>query len=252
MLVLGVESATDTAGVALADADGVIASATSARARRHCESIAPAVDFVCARAGVTPAQFDAVAVDVGPGMFTGLRVGVATAKGLGFALGVPVVEMTSLELLAMDMSCRATDVTEPGRALLLPVVDARRGQLFAARFRPGDVGDGAGAAPEPVGEDRLVAPEQLVVEVRALVADGMHVLCAGDGARRYAEDLHGAGARLMAGVVAPDPAILATVGLARAAAGGGLDAAEVAARYLRPADVRINWETRFGTRSVAQ
>lgn len=245
MLVLGVESATDTAGVAIADEAGVLASATTTRGRRHGESIAPAIEFVCARAGVVPGQLDAVAVDVGPGLFTGLRVGVATAKGLGFALGVPVVEMTSLELLALDMARRCADTADRSRTVLLPVVDARRGQLFAARFRLGD-----DPPLEQVGEDRLVEPDQLVAEAGTIVAEGGEVFCAGDGAWRYGESLRGAGARLLRGVVAPDPAILASVGLVRAAAGVGRDAVKVTARYLRRADVRINWETRFGRRSA--
>lgn len=245
MLVLGVESATDTAGVALADDSGVLASATAARGRRHGESIAPAVEFVCARAGVALGQLDAVAVDVGPGLFTGLRVGVATAKGLGFALGLPVVEMTSLELIGLDMSRRCAVVTDLAQVALLPVVDARRGQLFVAQFRLGD-----DASLEQSGEDRLVDPEHLVAEVSRLVAEGRRVVCGGDGARRYGESLQGAGAWLLPDVVSPDAAILAAVGLARAANGAGRDAVKVAARYLRPADVRINWETRFGRRSV--
>jgi tRNA threonylcarbamoyladenosine biosynthesis protein TsaB len=241
VLVLGVESATDTAGAALADDAGVLASATASRGRRHGESIAPAIAFVCARAGVAPAQIDAVAVDVGPGLFTGLRVGIATAKGLGFALGIPVVEMTSLELLALDMARRTADVSDREAATLLPVVDARRGQLFAARFAVGD-----DSMPEEVVGDRLVDPDELVVDVEKLVGGGRLVLCAGDGALRHAERLRAAGAHLLPGVVAPDPAILAAVGRSRASAGGGRDAAKVAARYLRPPDVRINWETRFG------
>jgi tRNA threonylcarbamoyladenosine biosynthesis protein TsaB len=246
MLVLGVESATDTAGVALADDAGVLASASATRGRRHGESIAPAIEFVCARAGVVPAQLDAVAVDVGPGLFTGLRVGVATAKGLGFALGIPVVEMTSLELLALDMARWCIDDGDPPGTVLVPVVDARRGQLFAARFTLGDE-----AVPEQSGEDRLVDPEELVAEVAGIVGGARRVLCAGDGARRHGERLQDAGARLLEGVVAPDPAILAVVGLARARSGAGRDAAKVTARYLRPPDVRIKWETRFGPRPVA-
>lgn len=244
MLVLGVESATDLAGVALADDGGVLAAVSFARGRRHGENIAPAIEFVCARVGVGPRDLGAIAVDVGPGLFTGLRVGVATAKGLGFALGVPVVEMSSLELLAIDMAGRIR--TEPLPApLLLPVVDARRGQLFAARFRPG--GD---AGPDQLGEDRLADPGELAQEVGALVSSGERVVCAGDGARRFAEALTDAGAELLAGVTAPDPALLAVAGRGRAVAGAGRDPAKVTARYLRPADVRINWETRFGPRAA--
>ena len=246
MLVLGVESATDMAGVALADDTGVLAEVSLARGRRHGESIAPAIEFVCARVGVALRQIDAVAADVGPGLFTGLRVGVATAKGIGFALDIPVVELSSLELLAIDMGRRlGAGSARPCR--LVPVVDARRGQLFAAEFRPAPAGE---AGLEQTGEDHLADPDALAGEVRSLVSTGERVVCAGDGARRYAELLTSAGAELVPGVVSPDPGILATVGRARVAAGSGRDASKVAARYLRPADVRINWETRFGPRPV--
>lgn len=245
MLVLGVESATDTSGVALADEDGVLAAVAVARGRRHGESVAPAIEFVCARAGVALGELGAVAVDVGPGLYTGLRVGVATAKGLGFALGIPVVEMGSLELLAIDMAGRV-GARADAPSHLVPVVDARRGQLFTCSFRPG-----SDTGVEPTGPERLVDPAELVAEVGALVASGARVVCGGDGARRYAGPLAGAGVELLPAVVAPDPGILASVGRARAASGAGRDAAKVTARYLRPADVRIKWETRFGPRTAA-
>ncbi|MHB8329395.1 MAG: tRNA (adenosine(37)-N6)-threonylcarbamoyltransferase complex dimerization subunit type 1 TsaB, partial [Acidimicrobiales bacterium] len=69
------ESATELAGVALADHAGVLATVTASRRRRHCETIAPSVQFACRQAEVSLSDIDAVAVDVGPGLFTGLRVG---------------------------------------------------------------------------------------------------------------------------------------------------------------------------------
>ena len=100
MIVLGIESATESVGVALAASDGVLASVEVARGRRHAESIVPCVQFVCERADIELSEVGAIAVDVGPGLFTGMRVGIATAKSLAMALNIPMVPMTSLEVLA--------------------------------------------------------------------------------------------------------------------------------------------------------
>ncbi len=247
MLVLALESATELSAVAVADRSGVLAVSAPERGRRHGESMAPAIESVCAAAGVTLRQLDALVVDVGPGLFTGLRVGVSTAKALGFALDIAVVEVGSLELLALGAArtwAAGAGVEPP---LLVPVVDARRGQVFSARFGP--------ARPrgpehiERVDQDRLFDPEELAGELTALVEEGCACLCLGDGAVRYRELLAGAGAEIAPGELHdPDVAVLAGTGLARAEAAGGRPAAEVTARYLRPADVRINWEQRLAAR----
>jgi len=243
VVILALESATDQAAVAVADESGVLASAVVARGRRHGESIAPAVQFVCARAGVSLSAVDAVAVDVGPGLFTGLRVGVATAKGIAFALGVPVVALTSLEVLAHG----ATGMVAPGPDdLVVPVVDARRGQLFWAPFA---------AAPEVVrtGDERLSDPAELADELGRLaksIGDAGRCLCLGDGARRYADVLGALPGVAVAGPrwAHPDVAVLAELGQTRLARGHGVPAEAVAAHYLREADVRINWERRTAAR----
>jgi len=233
MIVLAVESATDLAGVALADDAGVLAQASSSRGRRHAESIAPAVEFVCRRAALALSDVDAVAVDVGPGLFTGLRVGVATAKALAFALEVPVVTATSLEVIAYAVAAGGIG---PGR-LVVPVVDARRGEVFWGRFRVGP--DGA----EPVGELVRQEPEDLV---RALAAAGEPIVVAGDGARRYRALLEPLPGVTVAGASFDQPpvAVLAALGVTRATAGVVHDAAAVLPTYLRDADTRIKWERR--------
>lgn len=245
MAVLAIETATELAGVALADGSGVLASVTVGRGRRHGESIAPAVEFVCARAGVELGDLDALAVDVGPGLFTGLRVGVATAKALAFGVGLPVVTATSLELLALA----ATRIAPAGgreAPLMVPVVDARRGLVFSARFAVSS--DGLSRA----GEDVLCDPDQLAGELAALGSDGRGVLCLGDGARRYAELFAAVPGVAFGGAatIHPDVGVLAELGVARHAAGLGVPADDVRAHYLREADVRINWEQRIAPRAV--
>ena len=130
MLVLAVETATDLSGCALADETGLLAEVRLLMGRRHAESLAPQMRFVCEQAGVSFADVDAVAVDVGPGLYTGLRAGLAAAQALAFALDVPVAEVSSLEVLA----CGAVSTWSSGThyGCVLSVLDARRGEVFWA------------------------------------------------------------------------------------------------------------------------
>ena len=132
-VVLAIESATDAAGVALADGSGLLAEVRVGRGRRHAETIAPGVEAVCRLAGIALREVDVVVVDVGPGLFTGLRVGIATAKGIAFGLGLPMVPVTSLDVLAAAVAA-GRPASRSGRTLVA-VVDARRGEVFWARYR---------------------------------------------------------------------------------------------------------------------
>lgn len=242
MLVLAIESSTELAGAGLADETGVVATATVSRGRRHAEAIAPSIEFVCARAGVTVRDLDGLCVDVGPGLFTGLRVGIATAKALAFALGIPVATSTSLEVLAVTLA-RTGVAAAPG-SLLVPVVDAKRGEVFSSRYR---VGQRRVDPLVKVEDDLLVSPEDLVSSLSEL-HEPFHL--GGDGAWRYSELLLGVPeARLAEGAPASPPVeVLAQMGVERLAQGLGEDAGHVLPRYLREADARINWEQRLSPR----
>jgi tRNA threonylcarbamoyladenosine biosynthesis protein TsaB len=233
VIVLAVESATELAGVALADETGVLATATVSRGRHHAESIAPAIEFVCRRAGVRLSALDAVGVDIGPGLFTGLRVGVGTAKALAFALERPLVGVSSLEVLAHAVATSGVVVG----TLVVPVVDARRGEVFVARLRT----TASGVSSE--GEEVRRAPDVLAAELAGL--DEPFVLT-GDGASRYRSTLGALPGAVMTapGLDCPAPGVLAMMALSRAASGQGHDSAAVLPRYLRDADTRIKWETR--------
>jgi tRNA A37 threonylcarbamoyladenosine modification protein TsaB len=126
------------------------------------------------------------------------------------------------------------------------VVDARRGLLFSASFVA--TGDGL----QRVGDEELGAPEELLRHLQTTTAGGRRCLCVGDGARRYAAALAEVPGAEVAGpaMAHPDAAVLAMVGDERRAAGTAVAGEEVAARYLREADVRINWEQRMAPRPV--
>ena len=127
MRILALDTATLTASVA-AWIDGAAAASGEARAETHSEKLLPLVDDVLRRAGLRPADLDAIACGAGPGSFTGLRIGLATAKGLCTALGCPLHLVSSLAALAKDAG-----VVGP----VLAVLDARRKEVFAGLYGPG-------------------------------------------------------------------------------------------------------------------
>ncbi len=257
--LLAIETATDLVGAAVLRDDGGLAERSHRGGRAHAELLAPAVEEVCAVSGCSLADLDALAVDIGPGLFTGLRVGVATAKALGQALGLGLVGVTSLDILA----AAALGLVDPGRARwVVSVVDARRGEVFAAAYavgssRAGGTNGGAGGgrdgtdpvdpAPAHIDWPEPVAPEALVELLDVLAAEGPAVVV-GDGAVRYRTllaprpglDLHLAGR-----LDAPPPAALARLASLRLVAGlEPTDPAGLLPDYRRHADARINWEVR--------
>ena len=259
MLIVAIESATDAAGVAIADESGTIAVRSVSRGRRHAETITPAILSCCESAGLSPRDFDAVAVDAGPGLFTGLRVGIATAKGLAYALGIPILAVDSLELLASATVSSATDssatVSSATDSRVVPVIDARRKEVVSAQFSwrsgpdpatGGQGSDGSGTSRlSRESEDLLSTPEELAARLSA-TGETARGLLVGDGALRYADVLAGTGGWRIGPrwLASPPVNVLAEVGLARALRGDFDDPAAVLPRYVRQADTRINWSTR--------
>ena len=130
MLVVGFDTATPAVSVALHDGERVVISeAFAADARRHGELLAPMIAKVMADAGASRADLTAVAVGVGPGPYTGLRVGVVTARVLGAVLGIPVHGVCSLDVIAAATS----PARAPGREFLV-ATDARRKEVYWARY----------------------------------------------------------------------------------------------------------------------
>jgi tRNA threonylcarbamoyladenosine biosynthesis protein TsaB len=130
VLLLAFDTATPAVTVALHDGQRVLAETATVDARRHGELLAPSIAKVIADAGADQRDLTAVAVGVGPGPFTGLRVGLVTARVLGQTLGVPVHGVCTLDVLA-----HAATPAAAGREFLA-VTDARRKELYWARYSP--------------------------------------------------------------------------------------------------------------------
>ena len=238
MRVLAIETATLEVGVAVADESGLLATVTARPGRRQVETLHPAIADVCRIARVTPADLDGVAVDIGPGLFTGLRVGVAAAKALAAGLGLPVVTATSLEILLAAIP--------PGFAVVVPVVDMRRGEV--AWLMPGG---------PTTWTPRVGTPAELAGELAEAVPRGTDqpVLLLGDGALRYREELAGSVATslVFAGteLAAPPVGSLAVLAISAMKSGSSSDPAAVRPVYGREADARINWSSRQGRAAVS-
>ncbi|RXS87469.1 tRNA (adenosine(37)-N6)-threonylcarbamoyltransferase complex dimerization subunit type 1 TsaB [Streptomyces sp. TM32] len=128
MLLLALDTATPAVTVALHDGSGVLAESRQVDARRHGELLLPAVDRVLAEAGRKLDAVSDIVAGVGPGPYTGLRVGLVTAATFGAVLGVPVHGLCTLDGLA-----HASGLTEP----FVVATDARRKEVYWARYEPG-------------------------------------------------------------------------------------------------------------------
>ena len=174
-------------------------------------------------------EFGVIAVDIGPGLFTGMRVGLAAGKAIAHALRVPMIGISSLDLLAFPL--RYADRT------VAAVIDARKGEVFYALYRP--VPGGV----QRITDARCTSVDELAAD---LMARGQTVLCVGDGALRYREQI----ASVLRCDFAeqflsyPSAAPLVQLAHAKALREDWVNPWEIQPMYLRAPDAEINWSTR--------
>lgn len=221
MKLAAIETSTAVGGVALLDGDRLVAEVRLGRERGLGERLVALLDRALTDGELRVEDLDAIAVSVGPGSYTGIRIGVAVAKGLALGAPVQLAAVSSLEALAAG----AAETT----GLVCPVVDAKKGQVYAALFRRGPEGL-ARATP-----DLVVTIEQLAHCIESEPA--ADVLLLGDGLDRYGAELE----RRLAGRARladradwyPRPELTARVGRARLIDGGGVTARALQPVYLR-------------------
>jgi tRNA threonylcarbamoyladenosine biosynthesis protein TsaB len=223
MRLLVIETATLEVGAALVVDTRVVASSASRPGRMHVETLHPAIEHVLAATRTSPAELDGVAVDVGPGLFTGLRVGVAAAKAIAFAASAPVVPVRSTEALReLAEQIFADEIP------VVPLVDMRRGEI-AWQEDGGPLAIGTAeefaARVKTMGEVRLVGDGTLRLSDALIVSDAVHV---------HRDEV----------LLAPSVEAVGRIASRRAERGEFLDAISVAPVYLRPADAVANFTTR--------
>jgi len=226
MLVLGVESSGPRGGVALLEDGRTVGEAFFEAGMVHGREIAPAADRLLRAAGKGPADLGLVAVDIGPGSYTGLRVGLAAAKGLAFALGRPLIGVPSLDVLAEAAAGLGTTIA--------PALDAKWDQVYGSFY---EIRNGR---PERATEMLAERPEDFAARVTA------GTLVVGDALERHAHLFTARGAKLAPRELwTPKPSLVASIGLARHREGRRDDTATLVPLYLRKTEA----EEKFGPKA---
>jgi tRNA threonylcarbamoyladenosine biosynthesis protein TsaB len=222
MRLLALETATRAGGAALLEDGRLVGESRLNIALTHSERLMAVVDRLLQDCGWDAAGLQALAVSVGPGSFTGLRVGAATAKGLALALEIPVVPVPTLDALAATLPFADAPVC--------PLLDARRGEVYCSLYR------WTGAAMARQWEYLALPPEAAAARLTP------PVIVLGDGVAACRPYL----ARLGPGLheadpvhSLPSPAVVGALGAAILAAGGGIPAERLAPLYLRPSEAEL-------------
>jgi len=214
--VLAVETSTLAGGVALLDGDRLRGEYLLDVRATHSERLMPAIDRLLADAGWAPGDLQGLAVAVGPGSFTGLRIGLSAIKGLALALAIPIAAVPTLDAMAAALPFAELPVC--------PVIDARKGEVYASLYRWDDDGmrrewDYLAVPPKTLAA-RLIEPV-------VLVGDAAHLI-----ATPYAR-LAPAHRRVSS------PSAVGVLGLTRLAAGEAVSAADLVPIYLRPSEAEL-------------
>ncbi|MDX1763690.1 MAG: tRNA (adenosine(37)-N6)-threonylcarbamoyltransferase complex dimerization subunit type 1 TsaB [bacterium] len=222
-VILGIEGSTQATSVALWDGEGLFAEYTLALGLTQGEQLLPAIDRLLQAARTTAVRLSAIAVAVGPGSFTGVRIAVTTAKGLARAVHIPVVAVSSLAGLAQ----RFLFFPYP----ICPLIDARKDEVYAALFR------NKSGRIERMMEDRVLRPQKLVELIKE------PCLFVGNGALRYQPYIESRipkYANFASGSLnIMSAASIAEIGVGKWKAGRCLDPSELVPNYVRRSEAEI-------------
>jgi tRNA threonylcarbamoyladenosine biosynthesis protein TsaB len=236
VLVLSIETSTPQASVAIGSEQGVVASALIARGASYNEFLLPAIRFCLDQSRLGYRNIGGIGVSLGPGLFTGMRVGVATAKALAQALSVPLVGLPSLDLLAYEVRYSSKTICA--------VLDARRNEVFYAFYKssPGGI--------QRLTDYHVDAPQRLADRI---AADTQEVLLVGNGALLYRDTFHDLRSSTEVGAMShsfPDAHALLELALARMFREDFDSVFDLRPLYLRRSANPIQWQRMRGTRSA--
>ncbi len=224
-IILTIQTASPGGSLAITDGERLLAEINLDIRKTPTEWLLQSIEDLLTKADLAKDALDAIGVVVGPGSFTGLRVGMATAKGLSLAVGCPLLGISSLQCLAMQLPFT--------RLPVCVMLDARKQEVYTALF------SWQGGCPHPVAKERVIKPEILLSEITD------ETLFVGNGAlvyrslivRQLAERAHFAPAFLNL----PRAAAAAALALHEWQSGRTFSADELMPSYLRPSEAEINW-----------
>jgi tRNA threonylcarbamoyladenosine biosynthesis protein TsaB len=224
-LILAIENSSQCGSVALVSPDLCLAESSLTTSTTHSRRLLVSIQQVMAETGVTWEEIAAIAVSSGPGSFTGLRIGLTTAKGLAMATGKPLIAVSSLTTLACQLHSTAR--------LICPVLDARKQEVYTAFYRC----DGAGI-PRRISEIVAITPQALAATITE------EVIFLGDGATIY-RDVLKAGAEGMASFARPEIFFLRAAALGASALDKWhkqdfLDTVNAIPDYVRLSEAEVN------------
>lgn len=232
MRVLSLDTSTFVGTVAVVVDDQLVFEVAARVRASHGESILPWIDLALRSAGLRPDQLDLVAYCRGPGSFTGVRIGIATAKGLALATGVPILGVSSLRALAHQV--------EPSAGVVCPVIDARKHEVYTCALC-------FGSGSETILLDECVgAPGEAARSLRQAAGD-REIILVGEGFRAYEDEIRGAigePTRFAPRTFDAAPgAIVARLAAVDFAGGAREDVALAGPIYLRPPDAEYKPRT---------
>lgn len=245
MRILAIDTASEQLSIAIGSDTSVDAAFNVASDRRHVEALVPAIRVAMDNLGLGVHDLSAVAVDVGPGLFTGMRVGLATAHVLASLADIPVVGVDSLSTVARGVARIAPGELDEAE-IVVPVLDARRGQVYWSMFR------NTYSAAEPLEQVRRARVGDVDELVEDLMDRGQRSLVVGTGALRYREALSEVADAALVGERTGITSFSLWPHVPHASVLLGIAAADIARgvhspaepMYLRPPDAEINWITR--------
>ena len=227
MKVLGIDTSTTCGSIGLIHDESVISEYLLNLSVTHSERLLDAIDLVLRKGRCSLTDLDGLAISIGPGSFTGVRIGVSTVKGLAYAVKKPVVGVSTLDVLASQVS--------PTPYLICPIIDARKGEVYSAFYRY-------------EGFNRLKRLSQYQA-IRPEVLSGMlkePTIFLGDGVKTYGEDLRDS-LKLFAlfspaALHIPHGSAVARLGVELLLRGEVLDLASFTPLYVRLSEAEIKWQ----------
>lgn len=226
VLILALDTSSPSGSLAVLRDEKVIGVISTTGDETYSSRMFRQLEFLQAELGLAQTAFDLFAVNSGPGSFTGLRVGLTAAKGWAEAYGKPVAGVSGLQAVAVQ--CR-------GGSVVVPVLDARRGQLYFGFYRR----EGEKLARE--GTDRVGAPDEFWEEFRERAGNGAEILTPDVDVSVQIRRLAGPGMRveIVSSVLAP---VIGQIAYHRANRGDVVDALTLDANYVRRSDAELHWK----------